>query len=262
MVAWSLSVALVAYTAGVCLAALGLVYRWRAAGAGASLAFVAAWASHLTAVVAFGARHGRVPLTNAAEYLLTLGLVVMTLHLALWLFWHIDAATLILPPAAGLAALGARALLPVASAVAPPGAPGWFLIHVTLSTFGMAALIVTLAMSLIYLVQDRRLKSRRALALLDRLPALDRCDQVGFQTLVAGFTLLTLGIGTGVVVNLTRHGRPWMPEAKQIFPLLAWAVLAVVLVARRRLGFRGRRAAYVTIAAVALGLLTAVGMTL
>jgi ABC-type uncharacterized transport system permease subunit len=43
---------------------------------------------------------------------------------------------------------------------------------------------------------------------------------------------------------------------------LAWLVFAGVLVARFRVGFRGRKSAYLTIAGVMLGLLTVAGMTL
>ena len=95
---------------------------------------------------------------------------------------------------------------------------------------------------------------------LDRFPTLDRCDQIGHQSLVTGFVLLTVGIAAGVMVNETMHDRFWVPGPKQTPPLLAWIVLATILVARARLGFRGRKSAYLTIAGVVLGLLTAVGM--
>ena len=43
-----------------------------------------------------------------------------------------------------------------------------------------------------YLIQDRALKSKRTLRLLERLPALERCDRVGYHALLLGFLLFTV----------------------------------------------------------------------
>ena len=74
--------------------------------------------------------------------------------------------------------------------------------------------------------------------------------------------LLTLGIGTGIVVNAELHEPLLVMGPKQIFPMLAWVVFAGILIARPALGFRGRKSAYLTIAGFALGVLTVLGMTL
>jgi ABC-type uncharacterized transport system permease subunit len=257
-----LPIALVAYIVGLFLASLGTFYRSEVARKGASVVFVVAWIAHLGAVVRRGLSTGQFPLSSVAEYLLFLGLAVMTLYLLLWFRWRIYAAGLLLPPVAALAGFGAMGLLGP-TAAKPESVPvGWFLFHTTVSTLGMATLVVALAMSLLYLFEDRALKSRRKLKLLDRLPTLDRCDQVGFQALVIGFTLLSVGIATGVMVNAAVHDRLWVPGVKQTSPMLAWLLLAGILVARFRLGFRGRKSAYLTIAGVMLGLLTAAGMAL
>ena len=82
------------------------------------------------------------------------------------------------------------------------------------------------------------------------------------QALVIGFLLLTLGIAAGVMVNVSVHERMWVPGVKQTTPLAAWLVFATALVARSRLGLRGRKSAYLTITGVILGLATVAGMTL
>jgi len=80
--------------------------------------------------------------------------------------------------------------------------------------------------------------------------------------LTVGFILLTMGIGTGVVVNAEVHERLVVMGPKQIFAVLSWLVFAAILIFRPMLGFRGRKSAYLTIAGFALGLLTVIGMTL
>ena len=126
----------------------------------------------------------------------------------------------------------------------------------------MAFLGLTFAMAVLYLIQDRALKKRRTLGLLKRLPPLRKCDQIGFRSLVVGFVLLSLGIGTGIAINTAVYQKIWIWSAKGTFPVLAWIVFAVILGARVTLGFRGRKSAYLTITGFALGVLTVIGMTL
>jgi ABC-type uncharacterized transport system permease subunit len=137
----------------------------------------------------------------------------------------------------------------------------WFVVHTTLATLGMAGLCVAFGMSLIYLLQDSALKSKRALRVLEILPSLEVCDRIGYHALLWGFPLLTLGIATGAFWSASVHDRFWTGGAKQTFPVLAWIVFAALLYFRLAKGFRGRKSAYVTIAGFALGLLTLLGMT-
>lgn len=252
--------ALVAYVVGIVLASLGTFHRLEIARKSASVMFSIGWAGHLGAVIARGRSTGQFPLSSVAEYLLFLGLAVMTLHLLLWFAWRVHAAGLVLPPIAAATGFAAFALLDTQAALPVARMGGWFLFHTTVSTLGMATLVVALAMSLLYLFQDRALKSRRPLKLLARLPPLDRCDHIGFQALLLGFVLLSVGIAAGVVVNASRYQTFWVPGIKQTAALLAWLVFAGVLAARVKLGFRGRKSAYLTITGVMLGLLTVAGM--
>jgi ABC-type uncharacterized transport system permease subunit len=255
-----LPIALVAYLVGLFLAGLATFYRLETARTLSTMVFGVAWFAHGAAVIRLGVKTGRFPLNSQAEYLLVLGFAVMTLFLLLWLRWRVQAASVLLPPVAASAVFGALALPGGATADAADSPSGWFLFHTTVSTLAMATLVVALAMSLIYLFADRALKAKRTLKLLDRLPTLARCDQLGFQALIAGFVLLSVGIAAGVVVNADIHDRFWVPGVKQTPAMLAWIIFAGVLAARLRLGFRGRKSAYLTIAGVMLGLMTMVGM--
>lgn len=257
-----LPIALVAYIVGVFLASLATVYRFQFARGAASAVFVAAWAAHLAAIVSYARGMHRFPLSNGVEWLLVFGLAVMTLHLFLWFVWRIWVAGMVLPTVAAVAGFGGWALHSDLALESGTRRGGLFLFHTTVSTLGMAMLVVALAMSVIYLILDRALKTRQTLRVMDRLPPLDRCDHIGFQSLGIGFLLLTIGIATGVLVNASEYDRLWVPGVKQTFPLLAWIVFAIVLAARLKLGLRGRRSAYLTVLGVLLGLATVAGMTL
>jgi ABC-type uncharacterized transport system permease subunit len=257
-----LPIALIGYIVSITLATVSTVYDLASARRAASVTIVLTWAAHLVAVVEQGRLSGGIPLGNMAQYLLVFGWIVLTLHLLLWFRFRVYVAGLVLRPLAALAAFGAWEVNAGGASVASGPTSPLFLVHTTVSTLGMAILGVTFAMSLLYLAQDRALKAKKTLVLLDRLPSLEKCDQIGFRSLVVGFLLLTLGIATGLVVNTQVYDRLWVWSSKGTFPLLAWVVFAIVLLARTGLGIRGRKSAYLTIAGFTLGVLTVIGMTL
>ncbi len=255
-----LPLALIAYFNGIFLASMSLARRSEAAERGAEVSFVVAWLLHLAAIVYEGVRVGYFPFTNAGEYLMVLSWVVLGLYLLVALRWRMTQTGLILPPLAALMAFVAL-LVPSRKVVLPDvQQKGWFGFHVGISVLGMAALCLAFAMALIYILQDRALKAKRTRRLMDRLPSLEACDHIGYLSVLWGFPLLTIGIATGQVVLWAKYGTFWMGGPKQIFPILAWVVLAVLLYARLVRGFRGRKSAYLTIASFALGLLTVLGM--
>ena len=256
-----LPLSLIAYFNGIFLAFTAMARRSGPAQRGAEASFALAWVLELGAIVYEGTRVGYFPLTSAGGFLLVLSWIVLTLYLLVALRWRITQAGLILPPLGALMALVAL-LIPARGVALPPAQQkGWFGFHVGISVLGMGALCVAFAMALIYLMQDRALKAKRAPRVMDRLPSLATCDRIGYHAVLWGFPLLTIGIATGQVVLWAKHGTLWMGGPKQIFPILAWAVLAVLLYARLVRGFRGRKSAYLTIAGFALGLLTVLGMT-
>lgn len=255
-------IALVGYAVGIVSALVGTVYRSTSAHRVAVSVFAATWIVHLAAVVQRGMAVGRIPLGNQAEYLLVLGWIVLSLYLLLFLRWRVLVAGVLLPPIAAICTLFALHLMSLSLPVADAERGPWFLFHVVVSTVGIACLSVAFAMSVIYIVNDRALKSRQALRLLERLPSLQKCDRIGLEALALGFVLLSLGIATGVIVNEDVYQKIWVPGVKQVFPLLAWFVFAAILTARTGFGFRGRKSAYLMIAGFAFALMTVFGIAL
>jgi len=256
-----LALALIFYTTGVVFSFFGTTRDSPRLHRLSAAVLSVAWAFHLGAILRRGWTDGAPPLANTAEFLMVLGWVVLTLHLLVWLRWRVDIAGLVLPPLAELMVIVSIGLAPGASAPEPYSAtPWWFVVHTGASTLGLAALGVAFAMSLIFLVQDRALKSKRSFRLLERLPSLDTCDRIGQDAILWGFPLLTLGIVTGFVRTMTIYGKLWMASPKQVFPLVAWVLFALLIYFRTARGIRGRKSAYVTIAAFLIGLLTIVGI--
>ena len=255
-----ISLVLVGYLTGIALSIVGIARHSKRVTRGSNVAVALAWVIHLIALIRHGWIAGRFPMSNSAEFLLALGWVVVGLYLVVWLKWRVPAAGLVLASLGALMVAAAIGVVPGAAEPIQYGTRGLFIFHTTAATLGLATLGVAFTMSVIYLVQDHTLKAKQSFWMLERLPSLDTSDKIGYHAALLGFSLLTLGIVTGIGWNLTANHTLWTGSIKEIFPTIAWVLFAMLLFARVVWGYRGRSAAYLTIAGFALGLMTVIGI--
>jgi ABC-type transport system involved in cytochrome c biogenesis permease subunit len=135
-------------------------------------------------------------------------------------------------------------------------------LHVTLSMLGTVGFAVAFVAGLMYLIQDRLLKSKRFNVLYSKLPPLDFLDTLNQQSILLGFPLLTLGIIAGAISAEYARGSflNWNPE--QTWALVTWVFYFVVLMGRMTVGWRAKRAAYLTIIGFGGVVLTFIGVVL
>jgi ABC-type uncharacterized transport system permease subunit len=126
---------------------------------------------------------------------------------------------------------------------------GWLIAHIAMIFAGYAALFISFAASLLYLVQERSLKSKKP-GILQRLPALEVIDEIGYRSLLLGFPFMTFGLIAGTIVAQAQYGRIDLLDPKIFLSLLMWAVYMVMVFTRWNAGWRGRRAAYLAAGAV------------
>ena len=124
----------------------------------------------------------------------------------------------------------------------------WLPIHVTLAFLGYALFVLAASVSLVYLVYERRLKAKR-LSLDDAgsAPSLEKLDRVNYHLLGWGFLMLTLAIASGAIWADTIWGHFWSWEPQESWSLVIWLLYAALLESRLTIGWRGRRAAALTI---------------
>ena len=133
---------------------------------------------------------------------------------------------------------------------------GWLFAHICLIFTGYAALFLSFAASLLYLVQEKSLKSKLpANGVLSKLPALQVIDEIGYRSLLLGFPFMTFGLICGSVIAQATFGPKYFYDPKVLLSLLMWAVYMILLYTRWSAGWRGRRAAYLATCAflVAVG---------
>jgi cytochrome c-type biogenesis protein CcsB len=136
----------------------------------------------------------------------------------------------------------------------------WF--HVTLSMLGTVGFTVAFVAGVMYLIQDRLLKSKQFNVLYSKLPALDFLDHLNQQSIVLGFPLLTLGIVTGAISADFSRGSYVSWNQEQTWALVTWVFYFFVLLGRLTVGWRAKRAAYLTVIGFAGVILTLVGVVL
>jgi ABC-type uncharacterized transport system permease subunit len=98
--------------------------------------------------------------------------------------------------------------------------------------------------SILYLLQERRLKSKNPTSLIGFLPALEVIDQIGYRSLLLGFPFMTLGLLVGSMLAISTFGRVDFLDPKILLSLLMWSVYMVMVFTRWNSGWRGRRAAF------------------
>jgi len=132
------------------------------------------------------------------------------------------------------------------SSIPPVLRSNWIYIHTPLVFLGYAALFIAFAAAIMYLIQERALKSKHSTRFHNWLPSLDICDDLAYKSLAIGFPLITLGIITGALWAQAVWG-VWARDAKVLFSFLTWLVYMLLIFYRLIAGWRGRKAAYLSI---------------
>ena len=130
--------------------------------------------------------------------------------------------------------------------------------HVAANLLGVALFALAFTAAVGYLVQERHLKRKRLEGIFQRLPPLDALDRAEHRFLVAGFPLLTVGILTGSLWAREVEAGGTAEILRAIFGYVSWGVFGLVLLLRAAAGWRGRRAAYGTVAGFCLAILVLV----
>ena len=135
----------------------------------------------------------------------------------------------------------------------------FLVLHVGLVLAAFAGFTLAAALSALYLWQERRLKRRRAGALLGRAPSLLTLDSLAGRTVCFALPALTVGIVAGFVRLRSTGGGV---DALMAVTLLTWLVYSAFLLLRYELGWRGRRAAHLALAGFALVIVVRLGLPL
>jgi ABC-type transport system involved in cytochrome c biogenesis permease subunit len=142
-----------------------------------------------------------------------------------------------------------------------------FGVHVSSLIFAYASFALACVIGITYVLLFKEIKAKHLGFFYARLPSLQALDRMNQRAIFFGWIFLTIGMIVGVV---------WTPQARAFSPtdprvqamslqdpkifvaLVCWAVYSFELFAARRIGWGGRRAAYLSAVGFAIVLLNLV----
>lgn len=206
-----------------------------------------AFAAHSLALVALVVAVRHPPLYNTHEALLFLTWVITFNYLLLELLFRLKVAgTFLIPIVFGLLAYAAT--LPRGTEPSTvPAASLWVALHAVIALGGYGAFALAFVAGLMYLVQERQLRTKAFRTAYRRLPALETLDGLAFRLVIYGLPLLALAILSGSIWARSAWGVQWFLEPKGLWSLATLLIYVVYVTARVRLGWGGRRAAYLAV---------------
>jgi ABC-type uncharacterized transport system permease subunit len=211
---------------------------------------------HMVALVELWFAYGSLPANNFFESASLCGfLLAMAFLIVYWRYQFASLSVFIFPVVFFLTLLGATAV-PVGPWTHPTVRDAWLLSHVLAVMLGYAALFLTAVASIFYLIKEKQLKDKRSGGLFERLPALGTLDNLVTKSLGFGFALLTVALITGSTWAFVESGTRWITEPKIGIAVLTWALCLVLVFLRTSAGWRGRRAAVMSIAVLSFSALT------
>lgn len=172
---------------------------------------------------------GHPPLTNLPEAVSFIAWTLLLINLILQVRYRIDGASFFVYPLV-LLLLSTAAIVRDAFQPLPPELrSNVFIGHLLFTTVGVAGLLVALAFSAMYLMQERAIKSKKRGRIWKWVPSLRVCDRVSYRALTIGFSIYTVGVLAGIAWAYRASGVLSTPGVKEVGALVAWVMFAALL---------------------------------
>jgi ABC-type transport system involved in cytochrome c biogenesis permease subunit len=139
-----------------------------------------------------------------------------------------------------------------------------FWVHVASLLFAYASFALAGVLGLTYMLQFKEIKKKHLGYFYTRLPSLQVLDVMNSRAVTVGWLFLTVGVVVGLFwasqARVTAPDNPnlqamVLDDPKILVALLTWVVYSFAMLARRTLGWTGRRAAWLSALGFAMVLL-------
>ena len=208
-----------------------------------------------------------VPLTGLFESMIVLtivfGLIYLFFSIAIQQVWFGSVMVWVIFGLIILAAIVAESASQAHAAAATP----WAIAHgIVMILAGVATMLAT-ASALLYLLGRRKLKQKKVMQVLGKVPNFEKLEHMNLLGLKACFVLLTFGLVSGIVmaaVNSAALGIPahaWLADSKIVLIIVIWTLLGIILALRHFIILKGRKVAYATLLVFFLIVFAIVGTT-
>jgi ABC-type uncharacterized transport system permease subunit len=132
----------------------------------------------------------------------------------------------------------------------------WLIVHIVLALLGYAALLFTAIAAVAYLMEERQLKRKQPRSFFRIFPPLGTLDELISRSLGAGFVFITVSIVIIVIWAYLSYGTRWIDNGLISTSLITWGIYLALIFFRVSAGWRGRKAAILSIAALCCSAIT------
>ncbi len=254
--------ALVVYLISTVAYIASLVVRRVGVARAATWVLAGAFGFHTAYIIIRWVHSGYSPVVNSFEALSFIAWAVSGVYLAFQARTRTRVLGAFVAPLALLLSIASSAGVIGAVHIHDTLKASWVTIHVVCSLVGGAFFALACCSSIMYLVQDNLIRKRRIDSLNRFLPPLRDLDRINHISAVWGFLLLTLGIIAGAVWARTVWGSHLQSDPKQIATLVSWIMCALLVHQRLAIGWKGKRAALLSIGAFVILLFAFVGVNM
>jgi len=255
-------ITLLLYFVSTVLYLIDVIARRGKTGRAARWILVGGFAVHCVTLVSGYLEAGYTPVTNLYESLSFFAWAIVGIFLLFDIRYRMTVLGAFSCPLALVLMIVSSAAPKTVQELNPVLDSWWFPIHVILAFSGNAVFAVAFAAGIMYLLQERMLKSKKFSALYYRLPSLETLDSINYKCLTFGFPLMTMGIISGAIWANSAWGGYWRWDPKETWALITWFLYAALLHGRLTIGWRGRRAAIFAIIGFLCLLFTFLGVNL
>jgi ABC-type uncharacterized transport system permease subunit len=137
-----------------------------------------------------------------------------------------------------------------------------FTLHVVTMLFAYASFALACVLGVTYVLLFKEIKAKHLGYFYARLPSLQVLDAMNGRVITIGWIFLTAGIAIGAIWATQVQSSPdprlqamSLQDPKILVALVCWGIYSFALVARRAIGWTGRRAAWLSALAFVIVLL-------
>lgn len=203
--------------------------------------------THLLSTIHLAVKMEYLPLTNMQESLSFFSLAVVGCFIFFERRYKVTTLGSFVVPVALIMLTASSSLHAEARQLPPILQSNWFWFHALLAFASYACFTIAAGVAVMYLIQRYFLKTKQFGALFQRLPSLETLEDISYRCLTVGWPLLTVAIISGSIWSDQAMGSYWVWDRKQTWSLIIWVIYAALLHGRLTIGWRGKRAAILSI---------------
>ena len=209
-----------------------------------------------------------VPLTGLFESMIVLtivfGLIYLFLSIAIRQVWFSSVIVWVILAMILMTWAVARPATEPAVIAATP----WAFAHGIAMILGGVSVTFAAASNFLYLLGSHKLKQKKIMQVLGRVPNIEKLEYMNLLGIRAGFVFITIGLISGLGLALWRFAMlgisigEWLTDIKIICIITSWVLLGAILMLNRLLLLKDKARAVMTVMVFVLVLFAILGTTI